>query len=190
MSIENKYPVKYAVLELKENGGFINQYKDIIRGYVVSKCYVIESSFRYFSDGSSKTYHKVVFPFKDLNSFRVSFDNKNNYIGNRVVPGYDVDYNLVDIVSELFDTYEEAKIEAYNKNKCMKSRLFLDIPYSVLDSRFKQALEICEKEFDEQLYFCQLFENIVLLNTKDMNISQEFDECRTLKLLKSRDKDS
>ena len=47
MSRENNFPIKYAVLELKEEGGYITNYKDIVRGYIVSKCWVAERRSRW-----------------------------------------------------------------------------------------------------------------------------------------------
>ena len=52
MSRELNYPIKYAVLELKEKGGYLVGYKGITQGFIVSKCYVIRSNRAYNSDGS------------------------------------------------------------------------------------------------------------------------------------------
>ena len=51
---DNNFPIKYAILELKEKGGYITNYEYIVRGYIVSKCWVVESSIKYFSDGDSE----------------------------------------------------------------------------------------------------------------------------------------
>lgn len=86
MSSKNKYPIKYAVLELKESGGWPVGYKDIIRGNIVSKCYVVESSIRY---GDSKIFHKVVFLFSSLETLKQSLHNQSQYIGEKAIPSYD-----------------------------------------------------------------------------------------------------
>ena len=57
------FPIKYAVLELTQSGGWMVDYKDITKGFIVSKCYVIEDNIIYDSDGNSKIVHKVFFPF-------------------------------------------------------------------------------------------------------------------------------
>ncbi len=35
MDKDNNFPIKYAILKLKEKGGYITNYKDITRGYIV-----------------------------------------------------------------------------------------------------------------------------------------------------------
>lgn len=188
MSIENNFPIKYAILELKEEGGYLVNYKDIVRGYVVSKCYVVESSIKYRSNGDSQIFHKVIFPFKSLETLKLSLRNKGEYIGEKVIPQYDFDYNPypVDIVSDLFDTYEDAKVQAQSQNEKLKHQIVSKIPYSVSDSKFKQALIDYEREFVEELSVCQLFEKLVLSNTEDMNITNETEENKGLQLLKGK----
>ena len=70
MNKELNYPVKYAVLELKEVGGYSQGWEDITKGFIASKCFVVESKVKYLSDGSSKVSHKVVFPHKDYKTFK------------------------------------------------------------------------------------------------------------------------
>ena len=35
------FPIKYAVEELKVDGGYVYDYNDITKGFIVSKCYVL-----------------------------------------------------------------------------------------------------------------------------------------------------
>ena len=86
MNKEINYPIKYAVLELKERGGWSVGYKDITQGFIVSKCYVIESSIIYNADGSYKTIHRVVFPFSDIAAFKDSLAYGKQYIGKPEIP--------------------------------------------------------------------------------------------------------
>lgn len=186
MSDENNYPIKYAVLELTEEGGYPVNYKDIVRGYIVSKCYVVESSIKYFYNGDSKIFHKVVFPFKSLKTLKLSLRNQNQYNGEKVTPKYD--YNNepypVNIVSDLFDTYEDAKVQAQSQNEKLKHQIVSKIPYSVSDPKFKPTLAEYEKDYIEQLAICQLFEKLALSNTEDMNITLEIEDKNELELLK------
>ena len=176
MSIDNNFPIKFAILELKETGGYITNYKDIVRGYIVSKCWVVESSIKYFSDGNSKLFHKVIFPYKDLNTLKTALRNNDEYIGERVTINYDCNYNLcpVDVVSELFDSYEDAKNIAEAKNQEMKNNIALN----------KQTLFDYEHEFVEQLSICQLFEKLALLKTEDMTITESINQENGFPLLK------
>jgi len=186
MSSKNMYPIKYAVLELKEHGGWVTGYKDIVRGNIVSKCYVVESSIKYFSSGESQIFHKVVFPFSDLETFKQSLRNQSEYIGEKTAPRYDANGNPypVDIVAELFDTYEDAKIKAHEQNENLKHQIISRVLCSISDASFKQKLADYEKEYMEQLSICELFEKNVLLNTEDMNITHEMNENKKLQLLK------
>ena len=93
MSEENNFPIKYAILELKEKSGYLANYKDIVRGYIVSKCWVVESSIKYFSNGESKIFHKVIFPYKSLDVFKTSLCNNSKYMGERSIPRYDFNGN-------------------------------------------------------------------------------------------------
>ncbi len=186
MNSESNFPIKYAILELKEKGGYITNYKDIVRGYIVSKCWVVESSIKYFSDGNSKLFHKVIFPYQDLNTLKTALRNNDEYIGERVTINYDCNYNPypVDIVSELFDSYEEAKSIAEEKNKEMKKNIASKIYFSISDPRFKQTLSNYEHEFVEQLSNCQLFEKLAILETEDMTITESINQENGLPLLK------
>ncbi len=186
MSIDNNFPIKYAILELKEKGGYITNYKDIVRGYIVSKCWVVESSIKYFSDGSSKLFHKVIFPYKDLDTLKTSLRNDDQYIGERVTINYDFNYNPypVDVVSKLFDSYEDAKIIAEEKNQEMKNNIASKVYSSISDPRFKQTLSTYEHEFEEQLDICYLFEKLSLLKTENMTITESLSQNKEIQLLK------
>ncbi len=187
MSRENNFPIKYAVLELKEEGGYITNYKDIVRGYIVSKCWVVESSIKYFPDGSSKIFHNVIFPYKDLDTLKTSLRNDDQYIGERVTINYDFNYNPypVDVVSELFDSYEDAKTMSEEKNKELKGHIASEVCFSISDPRFIQTLSNYKHKFEEQLSICQLFEKLSLLKTEDMIITEDINQDKNLQLLKS-----
>lgn len=185
-STENKlnYPIKYAVLTLKEKGNFSEGYKDIIRGNIVSKCFIVETSIKYNSDGTSEVFHKVVFPFKSLEVLKSTLMDKSEYIGVKKIPKYDANNNPcpVDIVYELFETFEEAKIKAREENDKMRRLLELKINISSPDCK-KQLINY-EQEFDKEISICELFEKISLENTKDMIITSQKDEDKKLKLIK------
>ncbi len=185
MANSNNFPIKYAVLKLKDNGGYYTYYEDIVRGYIVSKCWVVQSSIKYYANGKNEIFHKVIFPYKDLDAFKISLKYNEEYLGQRVIPSYDFNFNPypTDIVSNLFNTYDEAKIMADELNEEMKRKLILD-----MGLRFKKTLSELEKEFKEQLNICQLFEKLSLLNTEDMIITDDItlNENQSLNLKKHR----
>ena len=71
------YPVKYAVLEIKEIGGWAVWFENVTLGFIASKCYVIESNILYDVNGNSQVIHKVVFPFNNIEKFKSSLKNGN-----------------------------------------------------------------------------------------------------------------
>lgn len=178
MSEEKKYPIKFAVLELKKHGGWIVGYNDITLGYIVSKCYVVESSIKYLPSGDTKISHKVVFPFKDINIEKLKLDlqkEQQYYIGEKITPCYDTWGNSypVDIVSNIFESYEEAKQEAEIKNKEIMKNLILEVSSQNSILKFKEEYENLKKQFTEQLTICQAFEQLVTIETADMDVSSE-----------------
>ena len=186
MNNDTNFPIKYAVLELKESGGYITNYKDIIRGYIVSKCWVVESAIKYFSDGNAKVFHKVIFPYKDLDTLKTSLRNDKEFIGERITINYDFNYNPhpIDIASELFDSYDEAKVIAEEKNKDMKNHIASKVYFNTSDLKFKQTLSDYEQEWAKQLSICQLFEKLSLSETEDMTITDSINQDKKFQLLK------
>ncbi len=175
MNNELNYPVKYAVLELKEVGNCSQGWKDITKGFIASKCYVVESKTIYSKDGSSKTFHKVVFPYKDFKTFKMLLNARNIIqVDTRNIPRYDAISKPypVDIVADLFDTYEEAKTIANAKNKELYRQItcYLNIEY------LENNLDRINKEFLKEIELCNLFEKASLEETEDMVISSNRDK--------------
>ena len=55
MSTINSRMIKYfynteEIANLKKEGSYLAHYKDVIQGYIVSKCWVVESSIKYYSN--------------------------------------------------------------------------------------------------------------------------------------------
>ena len=177
MSKEINYPIKYAVLELKERGGWLVGYKNVTQGFIVSKCYVIESNIVYHSDGSYNVIHKVVFPYSDITTFKNSLIYGGKNIGRSEIPRYDACDRVypIDVVSDLFDSYEEAKAASISKNEEFKSNLIMKMPNfwnsNFLDSDWKQEDEYLIQKYEQNLDVCNLFEELVIEETKDMIIS-------------------
>ena len=190
MNKEINFPIKYAVLELKENGGYLTGYKDITRGFIASKCYVVESAIVYNSDGSSKIVHKVVFPFNNIEKFKLSLRNGRQNIGNAEVPKYDACNHIypISIVDELFDSYDFAKFAAEERNEDYRCNILSKTPSSIINSdtklNWQEQYEYLRKEFEEELEICNLFEKLILLETKDMDINEELSTDKTKSFIK------
>ncbi len=172
MYMENNFPVKYAILELKEDGGYLSNYSDITRGFIVSKCYVLESVVKYLANGKSKVFYKVFFPFQNLNILKLALQNNQLDIGQKLEPTFNLngEANPTTVVSNLFDTYEDAKRFTHIKNEFLKNEL---------------PIYISSKEYKEYLSICQLFEELTEANTEDMLITEENIKDKHLQLIKT-----
>jgi len=172
MSKEINYPIKYAVLELKKRGGWSVGYEDITQGFIVSKCYVVESNITYHFDGTSSLTHKVVFPFEDISCLEVSLVNGSLNIGEKNIPSYNASnrHPQTQVVTSLFDSYEKAKIIAERKNEECRHGLILKV--AIGNPNWKEKFEVLKQEFEQRLELCNLFERLILEATEDMNISE------------------
>lgn len=184
MSRELKYPVKYAILELKEQGGWLVGYENITQGFIVSKCYVVGTNIKYYSNGENEIIHKVVFPFKNISDFRVSLQRGSSYNSDETIPSYDACGNPypVDVVLSLFDSYEEAKKIAVQKNEEMRSKLISNV--SLSEQNWKEKYEKLKIDFLENLSICHKYEELILMLTENMNISDSQIEISCKKLQK------
>ena len=176
MNNELKYPVKYAVLELKERGGYSVGYNSVTQGFIASKCYVIESSIVYNSDGSNKIVHKVVFPYQDIERFKMSLRNGGQNIVEKEIPRLNAGGYIYPIteVSELFDTYELAKEYAQEKNEDYKNRLVLYVPTQITDLKWQEEYDKLKQEYDKRVEITNLFEQNALEKTKDMSVEEPY----------------
>ena len=183
MNEQYNYPVKYAVLESKEKGGWDNRYKDINQGFIASKCYVLESSIIYGISGSSSITHKVVFPYNNIQLFRQSLLDGICDIGVANTITYDMNNNPtpVFLVDELFDTYEEAKTRAIEEINSYKSRLLKSEDY---EEKQKESLL---QEYNKKIELSNLYEQAVLDKTNNMKITDGKDKSFE-KLLKLSEK--
>lgn len=186
MSEDLKYPIRYAVLELKGTTGKVYGFLKMKLGYIVQKCYVLKSSIEYSQNGEAKTSYEVVFPFKNINIWKLySIRHELNYIydiGEKNLPGYNYSYDI-DIVSNVFESYEEASREADRKNKELMEDPYANLFLLLEKGKFRN-IEIINniKDFKEQLTLCQEFEKLVALETSDMEISREEDMKKPLQL--------
>ena len=168
MEKELNYPIKYAVQELKEHGGWEHNYEDITIGFITSICYVINQNTRYYFDGTNKTTYEVVFPYKDIHTFKYI----NTFIEKPDIPHFSL-YNIClnsNEVSEIFETYEEAFIATEKANINMKKSIICKV------SEYEKHLN----KHNENLKICQQFEQIILEKTTNMTITK--DKISTKKL--------
>lgn len=171
-----RFPVKYAVLELKSNGGYSTNYEDVTEGFIVSKCYLMESKVRYMANGEQVVSYKVYFPYNNISGVKYFYNHYNSlssYKEERERIGINArgDYYPVEIVSDIFDTYEEAKEVAEEQNKNLVARAAIYMSFS--DPRFMQIYERERLEINARLNICQKYEDFIAENTKDMEITYD-----------------
>ena len=165
------YPIKYAVEELKVDGGYEYGYEKITKGFIVSKCYILESRFNY---GTENTTYVVSFPYDNFdsfvswyyrNSYNYNFDIYKHYYEQRRNPDRELlrDEYPYHIICELFDTYEEAKELVDNKNGCLRGKVLTNTGNAVYDK--------LSKEFNNTMEICGEYEKFIFANTTDMEVS-------------------
>ena len=176
MEKELNYPIKYAIQELTIQGGFTQNYEEITLGFIVSKCYVINQNIKYLQNGTFETIYKVVFPYKDIDSFRYSLSGHHHYNEEPSIPKYNYCRECTNSnkVSELFDTYEEASLQAeiFNQEKRKKINFCNINAYTELVKQHNKDLEIC-KQFEQ------------LINELQTNMTITKDNISTKKLIKT-----
>ena len=188
MSGQVYYPIKFAVLELKEKGGWTEGYKDINKGFIASKCYVMESDIIYDADGSCRLVHKVVFPFDNYSLFKQSLSGQIRDIGVGTIPSYDMYNNPypITIVEDLYDTYEDAKAAAISKNEEFKENLGTQVSTNDIGWEFK--LQLLQNNFDSEIRINDLFEEQIAERTRSMSVTSEPKDVqiKALRPLKNR----
>lgn len=117
--VKNKYPIKYALMPVREQIGG-NKKKYEIALYIVSKCYVISKIRDYIGDRDSKCSYEVVFSF--------SIDDDGSI--SLVLPQYserDICVNSI-VVDCLFEDFDEALSVAKRKNQEILDKKINSIP--------------------------------------------------------------
>lgn len=154
-------------MELKKEGSWETNYENVTQGFIVSKCYVIKSNIAYHCDGGNVITHKVVFPFDDISGLQFSIKNDEQNIGKENRP-CNIPYP-VSVVTDLFDSYDDAKIASERKNEEYRYNLILDV---VENPNWKEQFENLKQKFAKRLELCYLFEKLLLEKTKDMKITE------------------
>ena len=156
MKNELNYPIKYAVLGIKEQ-------EDEIVAYIAEKVYVISEKVEYFKDGTSKKKYQVVFPFK----------NRKDYKTGGVTPEfthYNQCYNS-DIIDDLYDSYEEAKSISSTLNKKLREDSLVGIDRTIKGRPEKIMSK--QRIFDQKLAIYEDLELAIASLEIGMLISEE-----------------
>lgn len=168
-----KYPVKYAVLELKVKGGWSDNYQDVTMGYIASKCYVIEQNIRFYQDGSSNLSYQVVFPYNDFNSYKTRMADENPLDGKAIAPTFELSGSCTnaDTVLDVYDTLEEASMDAESKNERRIARAGAYI--SLADPNWREKYNAEARVVEQELAICKSYEQAICEKTANVTVGKE-----------------
>lgn len=95
--MNNKYPIKYAVIPLYKSMDVGSGKKDNFKlvSYIISKCYLLEENIKYNEDGTNERIYNIMVP--NYEEFNDSIDEK-----------YDLSYPSSTIVKNIYDNYNDA----------------------------------------------------------------------------------
>lgn len=144
------YPIKYAVLPIKEKEYRDSDWYDVC--YVIVKCFVLEEKVEHHLDGTNRNKYFVVCPYQRGDSY---YDFKksppDDYYG--------------EWVNKVFDTYEDALKEKEYKNEDVR-------PFILDKERRKKELEL----FRDRLELFKQFEKDVEAGTKELQVNSKPEE--------------
>ncbi len=169
--MKNNYPIKYAVMPMVEQVGWIYGLNELEREYeeacyIASKCFVVAEKVEYLQNGEAEKSYEVVFPFESL-----------NYDGSivRKEPTYNINgyCNNCTKVNKVFDTFAEAKKEALKKNEKLLYKAIGRLAYS------KEFTENVKKEKEEYYRRQERYETLekkIQNETKDLLLNAKSKE--------------
>ena len=165
--MKNNYPIKYAVMPIVEQTGWVPGLNELEREYgvvcyIVSKCYLVGKEEEYNRYGNILYKYKVVFPYEK--------DNLHRYL-SRVEP-YSSCTNSIN-VDKVFDTFDEAKEDANKKNKEILSREFSFIR---LDDDYQKNLSLVREKQEEIVNYYQEIEGMIEENSSDLVVNDKVKE--------------
>lgn len=157
MNEELKYPQKFAVLPVEERLGWGGGYEKVTRGFVASKCYLVEAKTTYCPNGERKVTYKVVFPYRDFAEYKRRLHQGILSLGKEEVPEYSIYDGLMNYneVAYIFDSYEEAEYLASIENQKLGTHLLDDISFLLPD--WQERYEKKKADFSNQLDLCMQF---------------------------------
>lgn len=160
------YPIKYALMPIVEKTGYqagvfgMEDTYDIVC-YIVSKCYVLSDKVKYEKDGSKKEEYEVVFPYQRNNYSEFKYTEPSfNLLNNQCVNS--------NVVNKIFQTYEDALVNANEENDKLLSKSLSFIRYT---EDINEVLQEKKKEFKEKLLKYKLLQKQILENTKKLDDS-------------------
>ena len=164
---ELNYPIKYAVLGIEEQVGWVPGIHNLEReydicGYIVSKAYIVGELISYNHDGTYTNKYQIVFPFSSI------ADNEKQ------IPRYNMYsqcYNSINVY-HVFDDFDEAKKLANELNNEIRSQCCLPKLFN-REMSYTERLLKGREEFDKRFNRYLEFEKFISKKTIDMEITPD-----------------
>lgn len=169
--MKNNYPIRYAVRPIVEQIGWSHGLNELEReygtvAYIVSKCYVISQTKRYFQNGEEDENYSVVFPYQKDSAYSEYY---------RVDPSFNIYEQCINstVVDKIFMTREEAMEEARILNEKIVKRKIVALHYN---SKFKDNVREIRESQKEKLEDYKFLEELSKEKTSDMIVGAPFKE--------------
>lgn len=169
--MKNNYPIKYALMPIEEQTGWIHGLNELepdrnVIAYIASKCYKISDKTEYYQTGIEKKSYEVVFPY----------EREDYGVWVRVEPSFNLMHgsciNCI-TVDKVFDSYEDAHQEACKKNHKLALKSYGYLP---CDFNFSECIRQFKEEYEEKLTIYQDLEQKIEQNTKDLVVAENKKE--------------
>lgn len=142
--MEYNYPIKYVIEPIHmyaKNNGYV-------LGYIVTKAFLVTEVYNYTNEGLKKQYY-VVYPVKGLKSIDIMQNIRTPEFGSSNT------CKNSEYVTEIFDTYEQAKKICNQKNGELFRNYYPNYDYT------------------ERMNFFQDFEYKVMEKTSELTITED-----------------
>lgn len=106
---ELKYPIKFAIQKVEQPNFYTGKLQ---KGFIASKVYLVGEKNIYYKDGTIKKEYEIVYPFENI-------IYPYNEVLYKLLPKYNNETKRYDnsvIINKVFDTFEEARLEAIQLN--------------------------------------------------------------------------
>ena len=169
--MKNNYPIKYAVMPIKEQIGWVHGLNELEREYgivcyIVSKCYVVSRKEKYNMYGNTIFEYQVVFTYEKDDSYRCL---------SRVEPRYDFYGRCSNStnVDKVFDSFEEAILDAKKKNEKIVNK---KISFLHFDDKFLENVSLLRREHEEKVNKYRKIERMMEKNSSDLVVNNKVKE--------------
>lgn len=162
------YPVKYAIMPIYEQVGWMSGLHELERnyevvGYIVSKCYVVSKKTKYLEDGREEKEFEVVFPYQRTDYTRI-------HDWTRVYPEFNYNRNCINsnIVCVLYDDFTDAKEKVEKLN-----RDILSYNLGIISLKNMENILSVKKEHEERMERFKYLESKIEEETITMRVNNK-----------------